>query len=41
MKIYINMMDEHLVNSEKEIGSDKVREIFEKARWLVDEIGFQ
>ena len=32
------MVDNHLVNPEKEIERDKVREIFEKERELVDEI---
>ena len=35
---YDYMVDKHLVNPEKEIERDKVREIFKKARELVDEI---
>ena len=35
------MINEHLRSSSNEIYIDKVREIFEKARELVDEVGFQ
>ena len=34
------MVNEHLGSSTNEIYRDKVREIFEKLRDLVDEVGF-
>ena len=40
-KKYMTMVNEQLRCSSKEIERDKVREIFEKARELLDEVGFQ
>ena len=36
----MTMVNEHLGSSTNEIYRDKVREIFEKLRDLVDEVGF-
>ena len=41
MKKYMTMVNEHLRCPSKEIERDKVREIFEKSRELLDEVGFQ
>ena len=40
-KKYMTMVNEHFRCSSKEIDRDKVRYIFEKARELVHEVGFQ
>ena len=38
---YMTMVNEHLRSSSKEIDRVKVRDIFEKARYLVDDVGIQ
>ena len=40
-KKYMTMVIEHLRCSSKKIDRNKVREIFEKSRELVHEVGFQ
>ena len=40
-KNYMITVNEHLRSSSKEIDRVKVRDIFEKARYLVDDVGIQ
>ena len=40
-KKYMTMLNEHIRCSSKKNERDKVREIFEKSRELLDEVGFQ